>query len=133
MSAAALPLRKPETHPRIPTILVVEDEVLIRLMMAQHLRERGFRVIEASHAGEALDALEADEDIDLMFTDVLMPGVMNGIMLARWVKQNHPEIGVLLTSARSDFAQDLPDEHLFVKPYDLADVEAHIRSQLQQH
>ncbi|HEY3777509.1 MAG TPA: response regulator [Rhizomicrobium sp.] len=116
-----------------PTILVVEDEVLVRLMIARHLRETGFRVIEACHAGEALDALESDETIDLLFTDVLMPGVMNGIMLARWVTQNRPEMPVLLTSACSDFAQNLPDERLFVKPYDPETVEAHIRHLLGEH
>jgi CheY-like chemotaxis protein len=111
---------------------VVEDEVLVRLMIARHLRERGFRVIEASHAGEALDALESGEAIDLLFTDVIMPGVMNGVMLARWVRQQRPEIPVLLTSARSDFAQNLPDERLFEKPYDPEAVETHIRSLLDR-
>lgn len=130
MSACAQPSPGAGDDLRLPTILVVEDEVLVRLMIARHLRERGFRVVEASHAGEALDALEADENIDVLFTDVLMPGVMNGVMLARWVRQNRPAIGVVLTSARSDFALDLPDERLFLKPYSPEEVEDYIRTQL---
>lgn len=130
MSAYAQPCLAAGEELRLPTVLVVEDEVLVRLMIARHLRERGFRVVEASHAGEALDALEADENIDLLFTDVLMPGVMNGVMLARWVRQNRPEIAVLLTSVRSDFALDLPDARLFLKPYSPEEVGDYIRSQL---
>lgn len=130
MSARPQPYRNSDIALRAPTVLVVEDEVLVRLMIAHHLREHGFRVLEASHAGEALDTLVADRTIDLLFTDVLMPGVMNGVMLARWVKQNRPAVCVLLTSARSDIASDLPDERLFAKPYDPDEVEAHIRRQL---
>ncbi|MGH6889174.1 MAG: response regulator [Rhizomicrobium sp.] len=133
MSASPQAACQTQTIPEPPTILVVEDEVLIRLMIARHLRDRGFRVVEASHAGEALDALEADESIALLFTDVLMPGVMNGVMLARWVKQNRPDVSVLLTSACSDFARDFPDELLLAKPYAPEDVETHIRGLLGAH
>lgn len=133
MCARANPCPEEEPCPDPATILVVEDEVLVRLMIARHLRDKGFRVIEAANSGEALDALESPEPIDLLFTDIMMPGVMNGIMLARWVRQNRPEVRVLLTSACSDFAQNLPDEHLFAKPYDPEAVEAHIRRLFEEH
>jgi CheY-like chemotaxis protein len=130
MCALAESCPEPEPCPR--TILVAEDEVLIRDMIAQHLRAGGFLVIEASDAGEAIDALESGERIDLLFTDVMMPGVMNGIMLARWVQQNRPEIPVVLASGHKDAGQALPDQRLFPKPYDLNEVEAHIRRALDK-
>jgi DNA-binding response OmpR family regulator len=81
------------------TILVVEDEVLIRLVIAEYLRECGYRVHEAAHADEAIAVLESpDVKIDIVFSDVLMPGSMDGFGLARWVRANRPKIDVVLTS-----------------------------------
>jgi len=105
----------------------VEADVLTRDGIAQHLRGGGFRVIEASNAGEAVDALGSGETVHLLFTAVNMPGVMNGIMLARWVQQNHRQIRVLLTSSQSDAGKALPGEYLFAKPYDPEEVEEYIR------
>ena len=82
------------------TILVVEDEVLIRLVIAEYLRECGYKVHEAAHAEEAIAVLQAPEvSIDIVFSDVVMPGSMDGFGLSRWVRDNHPEIEVLLTSS----------------------------------
>lgn len=115
---------------RARTILVAEDEVLVRDMIGRHLRVAGFQVIEASNSAEAMDVLGSGVEIDVLFTDIVMPGVMNGVMLARWVQQNRPEISVLLASAQKDAARALPDTRLFSKPYDLDEVEAHIRRAL---
>ena len=82
-----------------PTVLVVEDEVLIRLMIAEYLREFGYPVREARNADEATRILDADEDVAIVFSDVRMPGAMDGLELARWISRNKPDIDVLLTSA----------------------------------
>ena len=110
-----------------PTILVAEDEVLIRGIAADHLRQAGFNVIEASNAAEAVDVLQSGEPVNIVFTDVCMPGLMNGVMLARWICLHRPDVRVLLTSGLPESARALPNEHLFLKPYDLDEVEAHIR------
>ena len=81
------------------TVLVVEDEVLIRLVIAEYLRECGYRVHEAANADEALAVLEEPNvAVDIVFSDVLMPGSMDGFGLARWIRANRPQIDVVLTS-----------------------------------
>jgi CheY-like chemotaxis protein len=80
-------------------ILVVEDEVLIRLVIAEYLRECGYKVHEAANADEAIAILQSPEvAIDIVFSDVVMPGGMDGFGLARWIRANRPEIQVILTS-----------------------------------
>jgi CheY-like chemotaxis protein len=81
------------------TLLVVEDEILIRMAAADHLRNNGFRVLEASTAAEALAVFAAGEPIQLVFTDVDMPGAMDGSALARWIRKYFPDVKVLLTAA----------------------------------
>ena len=80
------------------TILIVEDEVLIRMDVADYLRTCGYRVVEAGDAAEAIAVIESGHRIDLMFSDVQMPGAMDGFALARWVRTHHPQIRVILTS-----------------------------------
>ena len=107
------------------TILVVEDEVLTRLVIAEYLRECGYRVHEAANADEAVVVLETPEFIiDIVFSDVQMPGSMDGFGLARWVRTNCPGVKVVLTSgpARSvQLAGELCEAGpLLAKPYDPA-------------
>ena len=104
------------------TVLVVEDEVLIRLVIAEYLRECGYRVHEAVNAEEAILILQAPEvSIDIVFSDVEMPGEMDGFGLARWVRANLPEIQVILTSGAersADIAGTLCEAGpLMKKPY----------------
>lgn len=105
------------------TILVVEDDVLIRLVVAEYLRECGYRVHEAANADEAVAVLNTPElTVDLVFSDVEMPrGSLDGFGLARWIRSNHPAVKVILTSgaARSaDIAGDLCENGpLMRKPY----------------
>lgn len=80
------------------TILVVEDEILIRTAVALHLRDAGYRVVEAANADEALRALAADGTIDLVFSDVNMPGGMDGNELARILRRDRPAMKVVLAS-----------------------------------
>ncbi len=81
---------------RKPTLLVVEDEILIRLAAADYLRERGYRVIEASNASEAVSVFAAGQPIELVFSDIDMPRRMNGDALAQWIRQHFPDVKVLL-------------------------------------
>ncbi len=82
------------------TILFVEDEALIRMDMAEFLRECGYRVHEAANAAEALEALQAKFAIDLVFTDINLPGGMNGLGLAEWILNNRPGVKTLITTGR---------------------------------
>jgi CheY-like chemotaxis protein len=109
----------PET--RIQTVLIVEDEVLVRMVIADYLRECGYHVIEAGSAAEAITVLESTEPVDIVFSDVQMPGEMDGFGLATWVRRNQPRLKVLLTSGNSraaNVAGDLCEEGpLEDKPY----------------
>jgi CheY-like chemotaxis protein len=114
------------------TILVVEDEVLIRLVIAEYLRDCGYRVIEAVHADEALLVLRKSEcAIDVVFTDIEMPGSMDGFALAQWVRSNRPGIDVVLAGSVNravQAASDLCDQQDHVpKPYDPQSVHDRIR------
>jgi two-component system, response regulator PdtaR len=100
-------------------VLIVEDDFLTRCTAAVYLRHRGFRVIEAENAREAISVLSSGSHVDVMFSDISMPGSMDGIGLAHWVAQHHPAVGILLTSARS---RSTP--YAFItKPYNLDEVE----------
>jgi CheY-like chemotaxis protein len=82
-------------------ILLVEDEVLIRSVLADEMRDSGFSVIEASNADEALSYLAAGEPVDLVFSDIHMPGTLNGLELARKLRQERPLLPIVLTSGNA--------------------------------
>lgn len=105
----------PKPDPR-PLILIVEDEALVRMTLADVLEDAGFKVIEAAHADEALRVLKAVSGIQGMVTDVEMPrGSINGFELARRVRANRQEIGVLIASGRAaPKPGDLPEGALFI-------------------
>jgi CheY-like chemotaxis protein len=79
-------------------ILVVDDEVMVRNFVAEYLRDCGFATVGAASATEAIAVLSSDLHIDVVFTDVEMPGPMNGFGLAQWVRQHRPGLKVVLTS-----------------------------------
>lgn len=114
------------------TVLVVEDEVLIRLCLVADLEDAGFGVYEAASADEALRLLSAHPEIDALFTDIDMPGSMDGLNLARLVRQSHPEISILLTSGYLKIEKnELPPKTIyFSKPYDVGHVVNHIRERV---
>ncbi len=91
----------------VPVILIVEDEALIRLSAVGMLQDAGFRMIEAVNSDQALELLEADSDIQLLFTDINMPGAIDGLALARQVHDRWPHIRIMVASAR---AMPQPDE-----------------------
>jgi CheY-like chemotaxis protein len=103
------------------TVLVVEDEVFIRMVISDYLRECGYRVIEAANADEALTILQHLEiDIDVVFSDVEMPGSMDGFALSKWLRTNRPNVDVILTGnapRAANAAADLCDEGPLPKPY----------------
>ena len=84
--------------PIMPRVLVVEDEFLIRMLVADHLRAEGFTVVEALNGDEAIAILTAGALVDLVFTDVRMPGAADGMALLEFVKRTQPELPVLMTS-----------------------------------
>lgn len=103
----------------LPRVLVVEDEAILLFSISDELQEAGFRVLEAADAQQALTLLERHPDVKVIFTDINMPGSMDGLALARYVRDRWPPIRIVVTSGKqrpSD--QDLPEEKLFVsKPY----------------
>ena len=115
--------------------LVVEDEPLIRLSVTNHFEDCGFNVVAASDADRALEVLlDRGEVIDLVFSDVRLPGRFDGVVLARWIRDNRPDLPVLLASGdarKSDVADALcSNQRFYSKPYDLDEVVAHIREDL---
>ena len=101
-------------------VLVVEDETLVRMFMADFLDEAGFKVFEAVNADEALTVLAARPDVQVIITDIEMPaGTLNGLELARTVQERWPGIGIVITSGRErPGLDDLSDRVAFLaKPY----------------
>jgi CheY-like chemotaxis protein len=132
-AALAKKVEFPDPSDRLPTILVVEDEFLVRLALSDYLQECGFKVLEAGNADEAIAALKINKfGIDLVFSDVQMPGPMDGFCLAQWVRANLPGLPVLLTSGdgkKAETAKALCENEPFLaKPYDLDAVVAQIRA-----
>lgn len=101
-------------------VLIVEDEPLVRLCAAAIVEDAGFQVIEASNADEAMRILESRRDIHVVFTDIHMPGSMDGLKLAHAVRDRWPPIKIIVTSGRDLVAEEnLPDGgRFFGKPYD---------------
>src|ERR1700753_2150732 len=100
-------------------VLVVEDEALVRLNARDHIEAAGFKVEEADNADEAIRILEANPDIELVFTDVDMPGSMDGMKLAHYVRTRWPPVKIIVTSGLTHVTPDqLPQGSVFLsKPY----------------
>lgn len=103
-------------------VLVVEDEFLIRLSAVESIQEAGFEVVEAASADEAIAILESRLDISVLFTDIQMPGSMDGLKLAAAVRNRWPPIKIMATSGQVRLSPgDLPQGGLFLpKPYNAA-------------
>jgi PAS domain S-box-containing protein len=114
------------------TILVVEDNAEVAEVTATLLAQFGYRVLRASNAAEALAQLDCS-DVDLVFSDVVMPGPMDGLALGRAVRANHPNTPVLLTSGYTDLAPEAEIEFSILrKPFHMAALEAAVRKALQR-
>ncbi len=101
------------------TILIVEDELFVRMIGADALEEAGYAVLEAGSADEALQVLEKADHVEVLFTDIRMPGSMDGLRLAEVVHERWPNIRILVTSGDvRPSPDDIPDDGRFLaKPY----------------
>ena len=122
----------PSEHlpPASPVILLVEDDVLLRWVTADSLRESGFVVIEAANSAEAVRVMEATS-VDALFSDIDMPGKMDGLALAQWVRQRNLDTRIILTSGVARALGGAEEYGSFLpKPYADTDVEHLLRSVL---
>lgn len=112
-------------------VLVVEDEDLVRAYAVALIEDAGFCVVEAANADQAIRILESRSDVSVIFTDVDMPGAMNGIRLAHAVRDRWPPIKIIATSGHHEFKQgDLPIGGRFLpKPYTLSQISEALRVQ----
>lgn len=103
-----------------PAVLVVEDEPLLRMMAVDLVEDAGFEALEAANADEAIKILECRSDIRVIFTDIDMPGSMDGLLLAAAVRDRWPPIQIILTSGHVHISEvELPLGGVFFsKPYD---------------
>ena len=112
-----------------PVVLLVEDEPLVRMTAADELEEAGFHVLEAANADVALAVLEARSDeVRVLFTDVHMPGSMDGMELAEQVHARWPHVRILISSGYARPHQDeIPDDGRFMpKPYHAETLVRHV-------
>jgi CheY-like chemotaxis protein len=114
----------PDNAARSEIVLVVEDEILIRLALADHLRDTGLTVYEAANGDEAVDLLtHHGRDISAIFSDIMMPGSVDGLALYEWAARHCPGVPVILTSGapgESAIVHNLENAGLFfLKPYNM--------------
>ncbi len=112
-------------------VLIVEDEARVRKVTLRNFKNLGYKTLEAENADMARAIIESGTHIDLLFSDVLMPGEMDGHMLAKWTKENHPEIKIILASGYSKKNED--ETRLFAiirKPYTIEMLSKQIRATL---
>jgi CheY-like chemotaxis protein len=116
-----------------PVALIVEDEFLVRMDTRAALETAGFDVLEAGDADEAIAILSASNDIRLIFTDVHMPGSMDGLKLVHFIRDRWPPVKVVATSGHARITDsDLPEGVRFVpKPYSAAEITATLRELIQ--
>jgi|HubBroStandDraft_6_1064221.scaffolds.fasta_scaffold399035_1 CheY-like chemotaxis protein len=124
-------MSEPPTAPP-ETILFVEDETLVRMDMAEFLRECGYRVYEAATAKEAIEALQAKFAVDLVFTDINLRDDMNGLELGEWTLRERPGVKVLVTTGDASRTVDIPQTVglVLAKPYTGRDLLDRVRQAL---
>jgi CheY-like chemotaxis protein len=111
-------------------VLIVDDDFLVRMNAVFLLEEAGFDTLQAGTADEAIGLLETRSDIEVVFTDINMPGSMDGIALAHAVRRRWPVVGLLLTSGYVQVRnEDVPERGLFLgKPYQPAELVQMVQS-----
>jgi CheY-like chemotaxis protein len=112
-----------------PLVLIVEDENLVRFGAVAMVEEAGYEAISASDADEAIHILEARSDVRVLFSDIQMPGSMDGLGLVWVVRERWPPVALIVTSGKSDILDtDLPAGGRFIrKPYDRSQIETLLR------
>jgi len=125
-----------ESPQKTPLIMVVEPDILIRMVISNHLRSCGYRVLECAAARDVHAALAADMPIDCVFAEVQLPGTEDGFSLAKRLRETHPHLDVILTTGIGSAAEkslELCERNGVVrKPYQARDIEARIRSLLER-
>jgi DNA-binding response OmpR family regulator len=119
----------------LPTVMVIEPDVLMRAAISEYLRECGYRVIEAVRAEDVCGALKAGAELDVVFSELRLPGELQGFALAQSLRQKHPGIEVILTSGVTDAADKasaLCGDGPVKKPYELDDIATRIRVLLER-
>ena len=117
----------------VPKILVVEDEPLIRFALVLHLEGHGFHVIEAENGEVGISCLLDTADIAMVFTDICMPGSVDGVKLARWMQEHRPNVPFLITSGEMGAHRELKatfQQQFIEKPYTLESVTDRILAML---
>ena len=120
-------------HPIVPAVvLVVEDEMLLRMRAVDMVEDAGFTSVEAVDADEAVAILESRSDIALVFTDIQMPGSMDGLKLAHTVHKRWPPIKIILVSGQLKPANvDIPaDSRFYGKPLEAKEMIAELQSMI---
>jgi PAS domain S-box-containing protein len=126
-----------KSHRGKETLLVVEDDARVRRVSVRRLRELGYTVIEVESGPAALEVLDLEAPVDLLFTDVVMPGGMTGLELARVARERRPGLPILFTSGYADpeaVERDFPSSNAgwLPKPYPMKDLEAKLRELLDR-
>ena len=105
---------------RKPVVLVVEDDPIIRMVATHFVADAGYEALEAQSADEAIRILEAHPNIHLVFTDVEMPGTIDGLKLAHYIRDRWPPVRLIVVSGKTLVAENrLPlGGRFFPKPYD---------------
>jgi CheY-like chemotaxis protein len=118
-----------EDRAKSPVVLIVEDEPLVRLGAVKIIEDAGFEVIEAAGADEAIGILERRRDIRVVFTDIQIPGSMDGLKLAHAVRDRWPPIKIIVTSGQKLRPEhDLPEGgRFFAKPYNPVQIRGALR------
>jgi CheY-like chemotaxis protein len=115
------------------TVMVVEDNVEVADVTASLVEQLGYRTLRADNAAEVLNRLQRGDKVDLVFSDVVMPGGMNGIALAQEIGNHYPHIPVLLTSGYSDVVQSAGSRFAILrKPFQLPALDKAIREALER-
>jgi len=127
--AAAFVVNDTAPDAQRPSVLVVEDDVLLRLITADDLRAAGYNVVEASSADEAMTVLDSAVPVDLVLTDIRMPGSMDGLALAAIVRQRWPDLKIVVASGERPGQAALAVADAFLpKPYDSAAILARLKT-----
>jgi CheY-like chemotaxis protein len=114
------------TEPNQPTVLIVEDDVVLRNPLGEYLRAAGYVIFEAANSAEAIAVFSAKISINAVFSDIRMAGPMDGLGLARWIRARHPGVRIALTSGADNnkARAEAVAETFIAKPYHVADIAA---------
>ena len=125
----------PEAAPALPVmharVLVVEDDEQVRETVSAALRTAGFDIHTAASGDEAMQRIDSGERFDAVLSDIVMPGSLSGVELARRLRLQHPGIGVVLVTGYSDHAVDVPGVQALAKPYEVHEVVSALKLAVQ--